>query len=519
MCGLTGFVSTKNKPDLYKLMLMSIGIRERGKDAVGILVNNRVMKFVSETKTGFQRTENGDPLYLFTRNLKVTNSPKKFADNTCIIHNRARSKGGFGLDAAHPFIYEINGVKHTFAHNGTLSNETELCAKYGLNETDFVSDSHKLGYIIAHHGFGVLSEYKGSAAFLYHRSDEPNTLYAWKGASRQKTEAIEEERPLYYCKTKEGFYFCSVEEVLDTVIAPEDCFEVPDNTLMVFNEEDSCLEIVDRSHIPKEITYNYNHNYNNNYNNDYYSKKPTAGWYNKKYPEECPQNQAKGSIYWWKGVFYQNGHPVTGKRKDENSGIEYYLFFGNVIKDEKVYNRLVKDYSHMSKEMFDPSIQIYSYESHKSVPIIYYTTGTALYGKMDNQQLSTGKHTFKLPFTGQILKVDFSGNEYQIINDNYVEEDHPAIEPNFITSYLNRTEPEENIYENFIDDNVNEEEVQFTDHFFEIKDSISELYHQAKDWSFDTAKGKRDFEELEMLYTMLKDTRFYKTYKENYLPF
>lgn len=324
MCGLTGYCGNR-RPQLSKLKLISILLRARGKDSVGFLLNNTVYRGVYEA---YQK-DYGDPLNFFGEKWFIT--PKKFESNTVIIHNRAGTVGAKTKENSHPFEYVKDGVKHYFAHNGTLTNHHELARQHDLDFSKFQVDSKLLGHIIVEHGFSVLTEYAGYAAFLYYREDQPNRIYAWKGASREYEDALETERPLFYAFHDKGVYFASTYEALCCAldIPNESVHEVPDNTLMVFEDAQIIEELVyDRSILPKRARATTHRNNDTSaaawnttrggYNNVGASVRrsgvelPLPKMCSFSIAEDHPAARAGNNLYFFRGRYYCNGHLASG---------------------------------------------------------------------------------------------------------------------------------------------------------------------------------------------------------------
>ena len=91
-----------------------------------------------------------------------------------------------------------------------------IAKKYDVDVIGLTVDSQMLGKIIFEKGYDVLKDYDGAAALIWAYSNEPNTLYAFKGASKAwSTSQVEEERPLFFTYTSNGAYFSSMREPLD----------------------------------------------------------------------------------------------------------------------------------------------------------------------------------------------------------------------------------------------------------------------------------------------------------------
>jgi predicted glutamine amidotransferase len=199
MCGLFGF-NGWDKGNVAKLKILGLYNKSRGKDSCGYFFNNQLVKGVDKVKEWDSFIES-----------EVIE--EKGVGKVFIGHTRASTVGGNTADNAHPF--NVNG-RMILAHNGTIDNIWSLCNKYGIDTKGIHVDSLALGHLIDLMGFRVLEEYRGYAALLVHRLNEPDTTYIYHGASRtylNQTLPVE-ERPLFLMKTKEGIYFSSMKNAL-----------------------------------------------------------------------------------------------------------------------------------------------------------------------------------------------------------------------------------------------------------------------------------------------------------------
>lgn len=387
MCGLVGY-SGKKRPNIPALKLLSILIRERGKDSVGFFINEYLKKgiYISYQK------DLGDPLNFFGH--WMFGFAKKWKTNVCIIHNRSATRGLKSLENAHPFEYEKDGVKHYFAHNGTLTNEDELAKEYGLKKEDFNVDSKLLGHIIVHHGFDVLTKYKGAAAFLYYRSDEPENLYIYKGKSLESG-ILSEERPLFLKFVTDGAYVCSTEAALDCALDYEsmpECIPVPDNTLICLKNGKISSEVVyDRSSIenkPPVVIHHGHHNaYTQGYNQTHASvTRKNISTKKNAMPKLCcrdnyeknPQALAKNRIYYYKGLYYLNGHTCNGSMMVDEDG--QIAGAKNTAKSGKIYTLLTFHLGLMLKnvqcyeqaqELVKKQADIYTTNGMRCLPLLH----------------------------------------------------------------------------------------------------------------------------------------------------
>ncbi len=327
MCGLVGYTGKTNF-NFTAGKFMTTLMEDRGRTSVGVLLGSYTFKDLGNPQDFFKKW-----IFPVPKTMKVA-----------LIHNRAPSKGLSTKANAHPFHYKIqaeDGQTYSayFAHNGTLTNCDELCEKYKIEKNRFDTDSELLGYIITHYGFDVLKEYKGAAAFFYTREDQPNELYVWKGCSRQNTETIEEERPLYFANVKGGVYFASTEPALRAALDLDEknpAIEYPDNTLTRYNMGEIVeTTVYDRSHIEKKTYASATNAYNQGRAADQppftTNVNQTNGTRNKitklekkkeklEYSLDNPEPDRrkfydKDEIYYRHGRYYVNGQLANGELK------------------------------------------------------------------------------------------------------------------------------------------------------------------------------------------------------------
>lgn len=220
MCGLTGYVpkNTKSIPNMDWIKILLSYNDERGSDSSGYYMNGEVVKTLDGVKE-----------YIIDNPLKITSKNK-----TIIIHNRKSSVGAISLNNAHPFEITDGNRTMVIAHNGTIFNIEALAAKRGISTKSMFVDSLILGNILFAGDYSVLDEYNGGAALLWAYKDEPNVLYAFKGASRSKHNgAMEEERPLHLLMDETGYYLSSLIEPLKVISNGEkECYTLEENTVV-----------------------------------------------------------------------------------------------------------------------------------------------------------------------------------------------------------------------------------------------------------------------------------------------
>lgn len=199
MCGIFGYVGSK-APDMNAIKILGLYNESRGKDSCGISIDGNLTKGVDDNKL-FE--------YFITNNVL----PKPKNDFTVIGHARAATgTTAHSAENAHPFLIG-EGAPHelVFSHNGVIYNIWDLCDR---NKVEYVFgkvDSMLLGNIIhKKKSFKVLEQYKGYAALAFYDRKVPNSLYLYKGASNDKDNKLESERPLFYLETKFGMYYSSM---------------------------------------------------------------------------------------------------------------------------------------------------------------------------------------------------------------------------------------------------------------------------------------------------------------------
>lgn len=246
-CGLVGFAPFEGKKaNLEKIKILSIINSVRGTDSCGIFINNNLQKGVgklSDIKDYFKEHQ-------ISYNAACKNK-------SIIVHMRKSTRGASIEANAHPFYIKENPNNPGIvgAHNGTIYNCSTLSKKYDVPfETGDVDSKFLLTVIQKTKSFDVLAEYDGAAALLMAFEDEPNTIYAFKGASIETWggSLVVEERPLYILIENEGVYFSSMREGLEIIKKDKktDVLTISSNTVVrVTNNQIYKKQIVDRSHI------------------------------------------------------------------------------------------------------------------------------------------------------------------------------------------------------------------------------------------------------------------------------
>ncbi len=205
-CGLFGYISGEKNHTFNwdKFNYLGRDNDERGGDSIGRMVGEDVVKFINSKKA---KTTYED---------FVINHKNSSPANIALGHTRKASVGGISQNTAQPIVLDLPTGEGRFimVHNGTIHNWRELAAKYKI-ETTGKSDSMVLAEIIMNNGYGVLTEYNGAAAIMIRDDRHPNTLFVFKGESKNYQRVASEERPLYYYQeTEDSMYLSSKEEGL-----------------------------------------------------------------------------------------------------------------------------------------------------------------------------------------------------------------------------------------------------------------------------------------------------------------
>jgi predicted glutamine amidotransferase len=239
-CGLFGYIGEKNNHSFSwdKFNYLGRDNDERGGDSIGRIVGDDMVKFVNSKK---HKTTYED---------FVINYKNGEEHHMALGHTRKASIGGVSERTAQPIVLDIPTGEGLFAmvHNGTIHNWKELAVKYGV-QSEGKSDSMVLAEIIMDNGYGVLKEYIGAAALIIRDDRTPDTLFIFKGESKNYSKATE-ERPLYFYQEDESsMYISSREEGLYFIGGSvDDVFDFDTNTLYEIYEGRIVSEtIYDRS--------------------------------------------------------------------------------------------------------------------------------------------------------------------------------------------------------------------------------------------------------------------------------
>lgn len=256
MCGIFGYIG-KGQPSIDKIKILGILNDDRGGDSCGIFINGSVSKGIHQ-QAKFAK-------FIQEMNLKEPNPE----NNTIIGHTRKKSRGAVTLDNAHPFV--IKDKKNDVlvgVHNGTISNADDILEEEGIDDTGINVDSEAIFTAIA---FGkstkkVLESYKGKAVLVWTKPSNPDTVYIFKGASKEFSTStkVTEERPLFYWRYDDGMYISSTKESLLAIGAePADVKSFNTNRIYVIkNGKITHTKKIDREN---QTSTTYGTNYGSNY--------------------------------------------------------------------------------------------------------------------------------------------------------------------------------------------------------------------------------------------------------------
>lgn len=336
MCGLLGWAGKDPKDfNRFKFNILGIANESRGTHSCGVSTDGELYKGVGTDNKRYTD-------FIINSYYK---SPKEVP--VVIGHTRYATGGAHTKENAHPFRFDNDGLFMIGAHNGVIKNIPELCDKYNIKEGNRI-DSEVLLDIIAQDNIEVLEEYEGAAALLMYSSKHPNTLWVFKGESKEymSMNKTTEERPLFYYQENENsMYISSLQDSLTMIVDEE---EEKDTSIKKFLTNtlykivDGAIEkryIIDRSGRCQKYyaynntnTHNYNHSTTNILNNKSISSNNTASsttkysTSQKSYPSSSIISHKTNNIFYEKVIFNnivtpiyfenllykRNGHPVTG---------------------------------------------------------------------------------------------------------------------------------------------------------------------------------------------------------------
>ena len=242
--------------DQAKYNILGIYNVTRGKDSCGVYYDGDVYYGIGNRSNYLD--------FIKDNRIDLMQSP------IVIGHTRAASPGNkVDIDNAHPFLLEDEQGVYNFVgcHNGTVYNSKELALKYDVpTEVDIPNakvfpfkrtliDSEIILRILQKtKNYEVLKQYNGGAALVWSFLEEPNVVYAFKGASKSNNyNKIETtERPLHYYQDKKGsLYISSIDSSLQSIGGDKDNIgEFEENTIYIIKDGD--IENAEKIKISRE---------------------------------------------------------------------------------------------------------------------------------------------------------------------------------------------------------------------------------------------------------------------------
>jgi hypothetical protein len=308
----------------------------------------------------------GDRLIGIGLNKKYVDLVKKYRNpkmvaNSIFGHTRKASVGTISEITAQPIIIndDNDNIAFHLIHNGTLINYRDLAIQHEVIP-GIKTDSQILAEIIYKDGFDVLAEYNGAAALVFGYNDDPNTIYAWKGASKNikdgQTES--EERPLFYFKDQDGsIYISSTQDSLEFIDGESggddpNLFTFAENTLYTITNGVivDTFEVDRSNNYQKEAPYI---NYGGEYGYNYSKAKSTS---NIEFHINDLVSNIENKIYYSKGrywvgnefangIYYINRVGYTLRQRPVEHFDNYVLFYfirGVMLKNHDSFKEMSK---------------------------------------------------------------------------------------------------------------------------------------------------------------------------------
>ena len=204
MCGLYGFVNysgnkIKNLSDLTNALAEQSAVR--GTDATGIaFCGNTGVKVVKESKPAYK--------------IELKHSDEI---RSLIGHTRHSTQGSEKRNYNnHPFWGKCKNTKFALAHNGVLSNDTELRKKFSLPKTKIETDSYIAVQLIENRKYLDFDSIKYMAertegSFSYSILDDKNNVWLVKGDSPLSILHFPKLKIYVYASTDEILYKALIE--------------------------------------------------------------------------------------------------------------------------------------------------------------------------------------------------------------------------------------------------------------------------------------------------------------------
>ena len=391
MCGITAAIG--KEINLWKLQIASRANDHRGGDGVG---------YWSELDGAHKWIDHGNFSIFFD---KLSFISEKILSKCVIMHTRKATKGSKKVENLHPFVISD---KFIFCHNGTIHNISKLLEKYPLDNFDPTDkvDSYVMGRIIEKHGYDVLIDYRGMAAFVW-TDNNGKTIKVFRGSSKNGNyvTSSSDERPLYMLKTEKALYFNSLESGLNYIkLSSETVKEVPSNIVLEF---DSKMEIISEKSFDRSNSFQVEEYTPTNFvsNSEKYVNKYCTGkivFNNKKQ-------------YFQDGFFFdKKGKALTGAFKlekdrlvfvnmdlhDNFDCVETFLLKDGVIIDKEVFLKRYQTVKTMS-DFKNISVQTSVLDNFSVFPIRF---GNGGYWRM-GKSLLKDDITYIMPVINKSFKI------------------------------------------------------------------------------------------------------------------
>ena len=247
MCGLVGVVSkysnglSSNQRDAFNSLLFVDCLR--GMDSTGVfsVLNNSEVLGAKEAVDSLR--------FLRTKEHNELMSRAVGQGAAVIGHNRKATRGTVNDANAHPFVVDNNIV---LVHNGTMWGDHKQHA-------DVDVDSHAIAHLI-HEKQDIekaLSSFRGAYALIW-----------YDFAKRELNMVRNDERPLHWMETEDGWYWASEDSMLAFVADRHglkikgQIHPLPEDLLQTFTLKDKQWSTTHRALKITEPTYNYGGNSN-----------------------------------------------------------------------------------------------------------------------------------------------------------------------------------------------------------------------------------------------------------------
>lgn len=453
MCGIIAWSGKDPKQfNSDKLNILGLFNESRGGDSCGVAIDGEIYYGIDKNKK-------------FDDFIINKNYPKPKIVPAVIGHTRKGSVGLHTVHNAHPFGYGDLNDNYEFigCHNGTLIDYDDLAKKYDISISLYTennvwdrrkNDSEVLLEILYKtRNINVLEEYIGGAALVFQDLRDPDTIFAFHGASKKEVGdngLLYEERPLYYYQESENsLYISSIEEALLFIGGEKDknVFEFEHNILYEIrngNVKSAIEHQIDRSNSGQKKKAYVGNFYkggvntsttNKNINTNHLTKSQRRRIKNKSsvtniFNEKGNINEFPCKIYYENLRYKRNGHPINGIY----TWIKSFGFYKLTEKLKEVHNisiNLISRYFSLNKERFigddeldellksDNSLFI-PFNVGQNISLNYIHNGVLLETSEDYIALKAGFKNFTLDDLSQMSK-------YPICNLKKKSDDHQNI--------------------------------------------------------------------------------------------